>query len=149
MGLPLLHSPAAIVARILIEELAGREPDGSAVDWQVYVGIEPNRPDSVMTVFDTTSEYHGRTAPDNGADQHYGIQVRVRSRTAQTGFVQALVVCQTVDERSTQRRVVIGVASYMVATIVRRGDPINIGRGELSDLNIVTLNAVLAVRRLS
>lgn len=58
---------------------------GSAVDWQSTVGKELDAPDNVVTVYNTAGRVDARLMAGNLVE-HYGIQLRVRSKDQPTGW---------------------------------------------------------------
>lgn len=80
---PLAHPPQNVLAWALINAGLGTDPapwagTTAGDDWPVFYGVEPDRPDNAVTVYEGTPQLDGRTGPDGAVVQHYGFTVRVR-----------------------------------------------------------------------
>src|SRR4051812_5836239 len=90
-GFPMLsHSPAKIVRQLLINSEVARQVP--LVPWPVYALSEPESPDDVLTVFNTSGVDHGRLMPTGERSQHEGIQVRVRAASEEEGYIKSMEV---------------------------------------------------------
>lgn len=93
----LAHSPADITRYLLIDEGLGTLPTDSS-SWPVFVGVEADTPDNVITVFDTTSRLDGRTHNEGEVAERQGIQVRVRARDHATAYAKAQAITIALDQ---------------------------------------------------
>jgi hypothetical protein len=141
MSLPLLHSPADIIRSLLVTNL------GEV--WSVYVDSEPNTPDSVITIYDTSPRPDGRSMIDGEVWQHYGIQLRIRSLDHPTGYVKATLVHDTLAEQVKKASVTLTGSVYLVWSVSPKG-VIRMGKDKPSTKrSLFTVNALCCVTRTS
>lgn len=115
MSLPLLHSPADIVAQLMIDLGAASDPVAVPQGaWPVFVKGEPSTPDNCLTVYDTSPKDGGRIMVDGSRTQHYGLQVRVRAATENTSTIKATGLRVFFDESVKYRGVTFGARHYLV-----------------------------------
>lgn len=149
----LAHSPADVIRHLLIGLGLGTNPaDGEA--WPVYVSSEPDRPDSVITTYDTSGRLNGRTQVDGEVQEHHGIQIRVRDANPAAGFKKANEIAIALDETVYLDTVAIedvvgtGVSRYLVWNVSRVSGIFSLGKDvETSKRNLFTINAVVSLRR--
>ena len=145
----LTHSPADIVAQMLIDLALGTDPetlDGRgqpAGAWPIYASDEPDAPDNCISVFDTVGRDHGRIF--QGALQgHPGFQVRVRAATHAEGWAKADAIQATLAESVEWRTVHVGTSTYEVNAVVDIGDVLALGKEPGTSRRVFfTLNALL------
>lgn len=120
MAIPALHhSPADIIRWMMVAINLGSSPTpwetggstSSANAWPIFVAAEPNIPDNVITLYDTTWQSDGRAMHSGEQFQHYGIQVRVRGIDHPTGLLKALTIRETLDQSVYDRTISIPVGS--------------------------------------
>lgn len=147
------HSPADVVAQILIDMDFGSDPevddDGNSSPWPVSVGDEPEYPDNAITVYDTQGRSDARLMPDGHVAEHYGFQVRVRAAKAADAFAKVAAIKVALAKTVYQRIVTLTdpAASYVVQAITGIGDAIDLGKNTPNDKRSVwTLNALVVVR---
>lgn len=146
----LLHSPADVIRRLLIDLGLGLDPSPTTaeVTWPVYATTEPSVPDNCITVYDTTGYDEGRTAPDSERQEHHGFQVRIRSATFATGYVKARAIATAMDAQYQDVMTLDG-SRYLVHCITRIGDVLPIGKETPnSKRDIFTINCKAALRKL-
>lgn len=142
----LAHSPAHVVAKLLIELGVGIDPATSG-EWPVFSAGTPSTPDEVISVFDTVGRLHGRTHPDGETQQHHGIMVRVRSKTHPEGWSKANEISQAFDGIH-QDFVTVGGVQYRVQAVHRTGDINAVGtEPSVSKRSVFTINALVVVRQ--
>lgn len=147
----LQHSPADITRRALILLGLGTLPTSNGI-WPVSAESEPDAPDECVTVYTTVGKDHGRTMIDGEMQQHYGIQIRVRSRTPTVGWVKADTVATTIAARNQvyDLTVVIESSVYLVHCFANIGDVLPLGKeAPTSKRNLFTINALLSVKQIS
>lgn len=118
------HFPADVVRQTLID--LGLGADLGSAEWPVYSQKEPDAPDDVLTVFDTAGRDLGRTNPDQGRIELYGIQVRVRAGTVSGGGSKARAIAGALDA-VYYRPVVVDGAIYLVRHFSRSGGVLRLG----------------------
>lgn len=147
MSLPLLHSPADILSRVLIAIGAGTEP-GAGGAWPIGVDLEPNVPDNCITVFDTAGRPDARLM-DGQLMEHYGFQIRVRSVSHPIGYTKGYDLRTTMAENLKDAFVTIDATPYVVPS-VQTINLIRLGReSPNSSRYLFTINGLLVVQRLT
>lgn len=143
----LTHSPADIIRKLLIDEGQGTTPsDGSA--WPVYFSQEPDKPDSVITVYDTVGIKNGRHQIDGEVQEHHGFLVRIRAATARAGFTKARAIAVALDESVRRDSVTVESSNYKVYSVTRISGPLSLGKDvPTSNNDLFTINAVAAIRQ--
>jgi len=112
------HSPARVLQQLLLDLGLGGDPEDDPVPaWPVFVSREPSSPDECLTVYDTEERRHGRTMADGAKVVHYGVQVRVRSRTYEAGRAKADAVQATLEKGVYQTNVSIEGHAYTVGNV--------------------------------
>lgn len=146
---PLLHTPADILRRLLIEWGVGTDPSPTLQAWPVYAFNEPPSPDNVITCYDTTGRIAGRIQLTSRRIERQGCEVRVRgSKTTDA----ASKVLQVVNALDLTVRMVVEVtnptASYLVHTVTRTGSLINLGQEPGGRRWLYTVNCLINVTML-
>jgi hypothetical protein len=154
---PLTHSPADIIAKVLIDLSLGLEPP--TTPWPVFVSNEPDVPDNCITTYDTLGKSSGRTNYDGEQQEHHGVQVRVRSINHPIGFTKARAIAIALDQSVYDMVVSIGSVSYLVHCVNRQGDIISLGKevtvsgykseSPSSRRQIFVINTFVSVREVS
>ncbi len=150
----LYHSPARIVAELLIHAGYGTDPERTiGGNWPVYVGKEPDEPDEIIKVSFTQGRDFGDTA-DNERQEWHGIQVMVRSLNEEEGFYKiqrialfldqvhrTLVDIAQIEEAGT------GTTEYVLNGITRTTNVLPLGsESPQSQRQLFTVNAVAVIR---
>lgn len=146
MSLPLLHSPAKILAALLINLDVAADPP--ARPWPVFVGNEPTDPDDCLTLYDTTGFMAARSMIDGELVEWAGWQLRVRAVTQQTGFVKATALRRTMSEDILTVAVALDGTTYLVHCLNRFSGVISLGKDVTNSKRyLFTLNGTMAVSR--
>ena len=146
----LVHSPADIVAQLLIDLGLGTDPTTNGT-WPIYVGREPTIPDNCITVYDTAGVDDGRSMIDGETWNHYGFQVRVRSVDHRTGWVKADTISSTMAMNVLRTSTTITDSdgtktNYRIQCIARIGDTLKLGKEvPTSKRDIFTVNATMTL----
>lgn len=142
----LTHSPAQIVRQLLIDLGLGT----ASGDWPVFYAMEPNAPDNVLTVFDTTGTDDGRSMVTGELFGHDGFQVRVRAKDHATGWLKADAIQTDFAESVSLRQVTVDSSSYLIHAITRIGNVLALGRQTPQSMrSIFTLNATVPLSQLA
>lgn len=146
----LTHSPAQILQNALVSLGLGTLAPTSgyaSTSWPVYSSAEPDRPDAVITVKNTSGIQQGRSMIDGRLFQTYGIQIRVRHGDEPTGWTKADQIRGTLAQSLYQLPVTISSSNYLIHAIVGIGPVLPIGK-ELpsSKRSLFTVNALMSVR---
>ena len=143
----LTHSPADIIRQLLTDLGQGTLPSATT-DWPIYFSQEPNSPDEVITIYDTTGIKNGRTMVDGEVHEHHGFQVRIRAGQYATGFTKARAIAIAMDESVRNTTVTLDASTYKVYSITRVSGPLSIGTDVPTSKNdLFTTNAVAAIRQ--
>lgn len=147
MSLQLLHSPAEIIAQVIID--LGSATDGSLnQSWPIYDNVEPNDPDNCLTVYDTAGTPDGRYMVGGIADLHHGVQVRVRSYDHSPGYAKAMEI-RALFEPLLNKQVSLGSSLYLIECINKIGDVLPLGQDVPdSKRRAFTINVVTPITRL-
>lgn len=139
------HSPADIIRTLLITLGLGVDPD-SAGQWPIFSDREPTAPDEVITVYNTQGRSDGRVM-EGEVQGPRGIQVRLRSKTPQSGWEKADAIRTALAESIYRNIVVVGAVRYLVQSVAKIGDVIALGKDSTnSQRNLFTINAVTTIR---
>lgn len=150
----LLHSPARVIQRILISDGQGTEPNlwlngstGSA--WPCYSSKEPDRPDEVLTVYDSTGTEDGRSMLDGELFTHYGIQIRVRGATQQIARQKIESVRLYMSETLYNKMINVDGTEYLVQCFSAIKQVLDLKEIPNSKRRLFTINATIPIRRLN
>lgn len=147
MATQLLHSPAEIVATALIVEQTGTSPLHDDEDWQVHYADEPDLPDNVITVYDTTGKADGASMHDGYVWEHQGIMVRVRAATHRQGWRKADEVRETLARGLYYENVTINQSTYQLVCMGDVGSILPNGKeSPNSARRVFTINCTVAIR---
>lgn len=138
MSLPLLHSPAKVVAQLLTALNIGVP---------VFATNEPTAPDACVTVYNTTPVADGRTMVDGEQQVHWGIQLRVRAADPATAFANAAALRDKLDTGVPYATVVIAPATYLVPCFAKT-TLLDLGKAvPTSKRSVCTINCLVPLRR--
>lgn len=138
-------SPADVVSRVLRGLGRASDPALSTV-WPSFVGGEPDTPDNVITVYDTTGRDFGREGVTSIRGEHYGVQVRVRSITHPAGWDRAREIAAALD-RASYEKVTIGARRYLLETFTRTNPIASLGEARSeSPRRVFTINGTAVIR---
>lgn len=150
MSESLAHSPAQIVAQLLVNLSIGTAPadDGS---WPVYDTGLPDTPDNAICVYDTTGTLDARLMQTGEWNEHHGINLRLRTTDHQTGVtkVNAMAVALDTTVNHTTVSMASPTAVYDVETMSRKSGPFDNGPEPTSGRRIFTVNYVASIRQVS
>jgi hypothetical protein len=142
MPATLTVSPARIIAKLVVDLGYGVDPDPrDPAQWSVFATGEPSSPDEVITVRGTAGHDEGVTMVDSELQEWFGVQVRVRSLTDESGWVKARAIGVALQ---TQNDVVVTMddgRQYLVGSCHQRGPVFPLGRmDQVSDRHLFTVN---------
>ena len=144
-------SPASIIAYYIIEELSKMTDPSDKDDWPLYISHLPdgsNVKTDAGAIYDTTGINDMRSM-DGGVPQHPGIQIRIRSRSYETGYAKIEDIANALDE-VVNASIEIGVLEYEIQNVSRTSPIVSLGvepgtRRRFS----FTINFLLTVRELT
>ena len=123
----LTHSPADIVRYTLIQLGYGSLPEDN-LSWPISVGVEPDTPDNVVTIYDTSGLHQGRTQIDGRVQERYGFQVRVRAVDHPQAHQKINSIMIALDQQVYDEFINIDDSQYLVKTVSRVTTPLSIGQ---------------------
>lgn len=140
------HSPAEIIANLLIDESLGTIPSDKG-SWPIFIAIVPDNPDRIITVTDTAPIKQGRFQNDGETQFHHGVQIAVRSASHTAGWTKADALTEALDKTIQYTGVTIGSSGYIVYAMSHSGI-IVVGKNvPISKRNLFTINATCAMRQ--
>jgi hypothetical protein len=139
-----MHSTAQIIQKMLVDMGHGTLPTSRGA-WPIARYKEMDRPDNVLTIYNTSGRDYGRRHRDGKRSQTKGFQVRVRSEDQDDGYIK-LQTIQLAMDAVHMRQVNVEDSSYVVQTITTTGPPLSIGEDvPKSKRSIHTLNGLALV----
>lgn len=141
------HSPADIIRYLLIDLSQGTIPQARSA-WPIYTEMEPDKPDNAITTFNTSGITEGKTHKSGQVQEHFGVQIRLRSQVPEEGFpkMRSLQVC--LDEEVRFDNVVIGSSEYLIHAVTRKGGVLSLGKEPSTNRYAFTLNVLVSLKQL-
>lgn len=137
------HSAARVIQQLLIDAGYGTDPqdatgdDSSYGEWPVFRGREPDRPDNLIKISDTTPILYGDTMVDGENQDHCGVQVMVRGQVYDDDAYRKVNAVARFLDRLSCRTVTVEIddagtgslteVTYYLKAITRRSGPIPLG----------------------
>lgn len=141
----LSHSPQYIVRQLLVDLGMGFDPVGTSTSWRIYDTSEPDSPDDAITVYSTQGVDHGQIQISGYRVIDHGIQIRVRARDPEAGFVKANQIAVALDETVRMNTTVLGETVYLIWAFNRTGDLNQLGRMPNRNCYLFTINATVTL----
>ena len=143
------HPPSNIVQQLLMD-LGHGEPPGEEAEWPIFFSGEPDSPDDVITVYDTTGIDLGRSNVTGELWANYGIQVRFRGVDQQETWKKADTLRKSMAEDVYQNRVVIDGQPYLVHAFLEIGNVLTVGKETTPQKrSLYTINCLVSVKELA
>jgi len=129
---------------------------GSRTQWPVYDSSEPDIPDNVITVYDTTGTEDGRAMVTGELFNHFGIQVRIRSKDHVTGWTKANTLRANLSEAAYQETVTIDGVEYLIHAMSRFSNVLVLGKevdeeaksgSRVSKRSLFTFNCLVSLKQ--
>lgn len=143
----LATTPAHVLAKLLRDLGLGIASNGTLTPWQVFVSSQPDQPDKVITVFNTTGRDHGRIQWDGERQGMEGAMIRVRADKESVAWVKVNAIDQHLSRSVANRIVNLDGVNYYVQSITRTGGINSIGYDEGNKLRVFTLNVLAFIRQ--
>ena len=145
-------STAQIIQQLLIDNSFGvASTDATKDNWPIYSIIEPNEPDRVITIYDTTGLVDGRLQINGKVVEHLGIQIRIRSNDNDVGNDKIQAIKVFMDETLLDNTVTVLDSSgtnsenHIVHSASRTSTVLSLGRDiENSNRFLFTINYVIS-----
>ena len=121
-------APSVVMARYVIETLGLAGDPTVGEDWPLYIGSMPDygAPNDCMAIYDTTPVGHGRNM-DGTYDQHFGMQLRVRSKEYDDGWDKINAVAEAVDLTYNDQVLMADGNKYTIRTMTRASSVLPLG----------------------
>lgn len=142
----LTHSPARVIAQLVIDLGYGVAPDPRGPSaWSVYYGGLPDMPDEAMGVRLTTGLDDGTTQWDGVLQTWYGIQIRLRANDEDAGWDRVNPLA-TELHALTNRGVTVDGVAYLVSDTRLAREPESLGKAEqTSSRNLFAINLLASI----
>ena len=147
----LTHAPSAVVRQLVIDLALATDrtadPEGA---WPAFATSEPDRPDSVITVYDTVGRDQGRLNGSGDALDQPGVQVRVRATNHPDGHAKASAIRAGLLGVYDQA-VTVGANQYLVHAVTRVRQVAALGRDvpSASGRRVLTFDATVCLKQLT
>lgn len=142
----LTNSPQYIIRQLLVNLAVGTNYSLGG-SWPVYDGSEPDTPDNCITVYGTDPDIQGNNLVDGEVTEQYGIQIRVRSVTNETGGSKAREIAQALDKSVHYTAVTISPSVYVVVAVTRGSGPLPLGKEPTTKRYLHTINCKASIRQ--
>lgn len=148
------HTAANIIQKLLIAGGLGTQPISTSTSWPVFINSQPDSPDSVITVYDTTGVLGGRLNPNGVFEEQFGVMVQVRGAGPTLGGKKARMIARYFDKSVSETIVTLTSGStsyqYMVHSVARQSPVNRLGAAEEgSSRNLWTVNALVTISLLN
>lgn len=149
-----LDHSAADVLRYLMGTLGlGVNPEVGSVDgsedWIITVSQMPDSPDRRITIYDTTGITDNRNHIDGTLDEHKGVMIQARCSDRTEGQAKAEEIQEVLDQDVYEETVSIGLNTYVVHSVSRRGTINYLGKEPNTSRVLFTLNCILSLKQTS
>jgi hypothetical protein len=144
-----VYDPPSFILRQLLADLGLVVlPDGTeSTPWQGHCVAEPNLPDQVVTLYDTSASDQGRVMYTGERVEDRGCQIRIRGGKYQNdAFLKGKQIADCLDQQVRRTLVVVGANEYMVHAINRKSDVTYIGEDTpTARRKVFTINVTMTV----
>lgn len=146
----LLTSPAFVLVSYIIEQMIGDMTDPvDDSDWPLYVSYTSDTSDvktDLGVMYDTTPVKDGRFM-EGPVQQHYGIQLKIRSKDHIVGITKAEEISSVLDA-VVNETITVGVYEYQIYNI-SRGTVISLGsEPNTKNRRLFTVNFLVSMKRI-
>lgn len=150
----LVHSPADIARYAAIQGSQGITPPvppnvAANLSWPIYATKEPDRPDEVITTYDTTGIDEGRSQPTGEIFSQYGVQWRIRGANQRIARQKAESLRIWLSETLYNSLVTIDGTQYLVQCFSNIGQLLDLKEIPNTKRRIFTINCTITIRRLN
>lgn len=137
------HGVNEVIAQVLVD--SGITNVYNSAIWPTFVGDEPDSPDQVVTVYNTTPVKNGRVMNSGEVLLHWGIQIRVRSLTPKPGFVKLHAICDYLDGLAHKYVSMPDDSEYDIHAMSNQNGVLDLGKEQLTRMNIHVANYLVAL----
>jgi hypothetical protein len=149
MSNDLQHAVHDVIQQLFIDLGLGEDP-ATAVSWPVFAPEEPDSPDNLLRVRQTTGVEKGHSALTGEVFLHYGFQVLVRHQDDTQGSKKARGISNFMNQHVDHVSLTLDGVTYCVDEITTSGDIIYLGTQHPENrLHLFTINATVDLKRLS
>lgn len=116
-------------------------------DWPIFDTSMPNAPDDCIVVSDTDPMLDGRTQVDGETQEHFGFQVKIRTKSPVLGYRKLAAISAAFDDPEQVLRlpVDVGINHYLVQAISRRTGIIKMGKEAVSARHLWAINCTASI----
>lgn len=114
-------------------------------DWPIFDTSMPNAPDDCIVVTDTDSMMDGRTQVDGETQEHFGFQVKIRTKSPVLGYRKLMEVSNSFDSGVLRFPVDVGVNHYQIQSVSRRTGIIKMGKEPVSARHLWAINCTASI----
>lgn len=140
-----LYDPPCAIIRQLMLDLALASQISDNDDWPVFDTNMPDRPDDCIVVTDTDPLLHGRTHVDGETQEHFGIQVKIRTKSPVLGYQKLAAISHSFDKDILRFPVDVGPNHYTVQAVSRRTGIIKMGKEPVSARHLWAINCITSI----
>lgn len=146
----LQHYASEVLLQILIDggQLADVDAGPGPYTWPGYAEAEADGQDDEVTITTTTGNDDGRTE-DGELQQHYGVQVAVRSGDKRSGYTKAMSLRAWLSETMRAAKPTLDGVTYLVMNGAKIGQVLPLGWDmPATARKMHTFNLTLPIRQL-
>ena len=121
-------SPATLLSYYTINVITLQDPSGIAV-WPAYLGSLPDGdevPDNAGCFYDTYGWKDGRVS-DGDTIEHYGVQVKIRSKEYEDGWAKIEQIAAAYDGINHYYPITVDGDSFILYNVSRYGSTMTLG----------------------
>lgn len=144
----LRHQPCAIVRQLLVAKGVGSDPSLKQ-SWPVFESGSPDKPDSAITVYDSTGILQGRIQYNGETQLRHGLQFMIRAAGTTAGGAKAQELADLLDKQVEWNTVSIGNNRYIVQSIGRTSDVLALGKEPGTQRSLFSINATATLRQVA
>lgn len=146
MSSSLHHSQADVLRWLLVSLGIGTDPTDD-VSWPIHASSEPDLPDNMLTIYDTTGITEGRIQRTGETVEHRGVTIQIRGTDYRTAWSKSNAVRVALDESISVSSVSIGGYNYTVHAVTIKSGPLALGKEPTTNRFLFTINAVMSLRQ--
>lgn len=141
-------SPSMILQYALVAAGHGILPDNSKTSWQISRQKELDKPDDVITIYNTQPEIFDRLATGE-VEEYSGVQLRVRAFLDEDAWTKIDAICNAFLNTLQNLVVAVGANYYQFHTFVRQEGPTSVGDIEGRTAVVYAVEGLMVVSRLN
>lgn len=146
----LVHSPAQILRKLLIDLGLGSMPDPTTtIIWPIFAESMPSSPDNLICTYTTQGVLQGSSMVDGEVQESYGFMIKVSTAVDRDGWSMASLIVNKIDKEVNRTTVIIDAFSYLVHSMRRTSSILNLGKGvPANKQNAYTINGTMTITQI-